>query len=114
MGITTILLFFQAVGFDLPLVTSLAAFIALPVKGSVDIVKGAWTRLPSNALPLVGVVVAYVFCVVVLLATKHPFEASIYAQCFLAAVIAQLGAMAATAGQDRANKNRELAQSGRT
>lgn len=105
----TILLFFQPApaGFEFPLVVALTAFIALPVKVLVDIVKAAVPMLPAPALPLVGLVVAYLFCILVLVANKTAFDGSVYAQCGIAAVGAQVGAMAVTAFQNKVNKTEE-------
>lgn len=97
--------FFQApAGFDFPLVAALTAFIALPVKFLVDVVKGAWASAPSNALPIVGIVIGYVFCWVVLVASQTPFNAAVYAQMGIAAVAAQIAAAAATWNQTRADQ----------
>lgn len=96
-------------GFDFPLVTALTAFIALPVKFLVDVVKG-WEVVPGAALPLVGIVIGYAFCVVVLVAAETSFAASVYAQCAIAAVGAQIAAMAVTWNQTRANKVEERIQ----
>lgn len=99
---------FQApAGFDLPLVTALTAFIALPVKVLVDVVKGALPKLSSSLLPLVGLVIGFGFSMVVLVAVKIPFDASAFAQCGIAAVGAQVGAMAVTAFQNKVNKTEE-------
>lgn len=96
-------------GFDFPLVTKLTAFIALPVKILVDIIK-AWTGLQNGPTPAVGVVVAYAFCLVVLVASRTTFDRSIYAQCFIAALGAQGLAMAATWNQNRAQRVNERIQ----
>lgn len=99
---------FQApAGFDLPLVTALTAFIALPVKVLVDVVKGAVPKLPSTILPPIGLVVGFLFAVLVLVAVETPFKGSVYAQCAIAAVGAQVGAMAVTAFQSKVNKTEE-------
>lgn len=94
-------------GFEFPLVVALTAFIALPVKVLVDVLKGAIPALPPTLLPLLGLVVAYLFCIVVLLANKTPFDGSVLAQCGIAAVGAQVGAMAVTAFQSKVNKTEE-------
>lgn len=106
---TNLFLMFQAApaGFYFPLVVALTAFIALPVKVLVDIAKAAVPRLPSAGLPLVGLVTAYAFSVVVLIANKTAFDGSVYAQCAIAAVGAQVGAMAVTAFQSKVNKTEE-------
>lgn len=107
----TILLFQTApAGLDFPLVTLLAGFIALPVKFLVDVVKGAAPKIPDNALPAVGIVVGYLFCVVVLIANRTPFDMPVYAQCGIAAVAAQVAASAATWNQNRAQKLNETIQ----
>lgn len=99
---------FQApAGFDLPLVTALTAFIALPVKVLVDVVKGAIPRLPPSVLPLAGLIVGFLFAMLVLVAVEVPFKGSVYAQCGIAAVGAQVGAMAVTAFQNKVNKTEE-------
>lgn len=97
-------------GFDFPLVTALTAFTALPVKFLVDVVKGAWTTVPGAVLPLVGIVIGYVFCVIVLVASETAFSAAVYAQCAIASVGAQVAAMAVTWNQTRANKVEERIQ----
>ena len=104
-----ILLLFQAApaGFDFPLVVALTAFIALPTKVLVDVVKGAVASMPPAVLPIVGLVIAYLFCLVVLVANKTPFDGSVFAQCGIAAVGAQVGAMAVTAFQSKVNKTEE-------
>jgi hypothetical protein len=103
-----VLSIFQApAGFDFPLVAALTAFIALPVKVLVDVVKAAVPRLPSTLLPVAGLVIAYVFCLVVLVAAEIPFKGSVYAQCGIAAIGAQVGAMAVTAFQSKVNKTEE-------
>lgn len=103
-----ILMFFQApAGFDLPLVTALTAFIALPVKVLVDVVKGAVPKIPASLLPLIGLIVGFLFAMVVLVAVEIPFKGSVYAQCAIAAVGAQVGAMAVTAFQNKVNKTEE-------
>lgn len=94
-------------GFDFPLVAALTAFIALPVKILVDVVKGALPRLPSSLLPVVGLVIAYLFCLVVLAAAEIAFKPSVFAQCGIASVGAQVGAMAVTAFQSSVNKTEE-------
>jgi hypothetical protein len=100
---------FQAApaGFDFPLVAALTAFIALPVKVLVDVVKAAMPKLPSSALPIVGLVIAYIFCLVVLVAAEIALKASVFAQCGIAAVGAQVGAMAVTAFQSKVNRTEE-------
>jgi hypothetical protein len=105
----TILTFFQSApaGFDLPLVTALTAFIALPVKVLVDVVKGAMPKLPSNVLPLIGLIIGFVFSMVVLLAIRTAFDSAVLAQCGIAAVGAQVGAMAVTSFQSHVNKTEE-------
>lgn len=109
----TLLLWIQTApapaGFDFPLVTTLTAFIALPVKFLVDVVKG-WNRIPGNLLPVIGIAIGYVFCVVVLVAARTPFDSAVYAQCGLAAVGAQVAAMAVTWNQTRASKVEERIQ----
>lgn len=106
----TIALFQTApAGFDFPLVAALTAFIALPVKFLVDVVKG-WNVVPGSALPVIGIVIGYAFCVLVLVAAEAPFKASVFAQCGIAAVGAQIAAMAATWNQTRANKVEERIQ----
>jgi hypothetical protein len=97
-------------GFDFPLVAALTAFIALPVKFLVDVVKGAIPELPGAFLPLVGIIIGLLFCVVVLVAAETPFKASVYAQCAIAAVGAQVAAMAVTWNQTRADKVDEKIQ----
>jgi hypothetical protein len=94
-------------GFDLPLVTALTAMIALPVKVLVDIIKGMWPNAPGGFLPPMGLVIGFAVSLVVLVATKQPLDASIYAQCALAAVGAQVGAMAVSALQNKVNKVEE-------
>ena len=96
-------------GFDFPLVTALTAFLALPVKFLVDVVKG-WNLLPGSVLPLVGIVIGYGFCVIVLVAASTPFAAAVYAQCAIASVGAQIAAMAVTWNQTRANRVEERIQ----
>lgn len=91
-------------GFDFPLVTAMAAFIALPVKLIVDTIKGAVPIIPPAALPLVGLVVGFAFAVLVLVAAEKPFAAAVLAQCAIAAVMAQIAAMAATWNQSRVEK----------
>lgn len=112
--IATLLLWLQTApapaGFDFPLVTALTAFTALPVKFLVDVVKGAWTTVPGAVLPLVGIVIGYVFCVIVLVASETTFTAAVYAQCAIASVGAQVAAMAVTWNQTRANKVEERIQ----
>lgn len=93
--------------FDLPLVTSLTAFIALPVKVLVDIVKGMWPNAPSGMLPPIGLVIGFAVSVMVLVATRQPFDGAVFAQCALAAVGAQVGAMAVSALQNKVNKVEE-------
>lgn len=94
-------------GFDFPLVAALTAFISMPVKFLVDVVKGAAPKIPSPMLPVVGIVVGYGFCVVVLVAAKTAFDSSIFAQIGIAAVGAQLVAMAASWNQARVEKRDE-------
>ena len=96
-------------GFDFPLVPALTLFIALPVKFLVDVVKG-WNAVPGPALPVIGIVIGYAFCVLVLVAAKTPFDASVFAQCGIAAVGAQVAAMAATWNQSRAERIVETAK----
>lgn len=105
----TILGLIQAapVGFDLPLVTALTAMIALPVKVLVDVVKGMWANAPSGLLPPIGLVIGFVVSLVVLVATRQPLDSAVYAQCVLAAIGAQVGAMAASALQNKVNKVEE-------
>lgn len=106
-----VLAIFQApAGFDFPLVAALTAFIALPVKVLVDVVKAAIPKIPPTTLPVVGLIVAYIFCLVVLVAAEIPFRGSVYAQCAIAAVGAQVGAMAVTALQTHVNKVDEKIQ----
>lgn len=101
-----LLMFLQTApaGLDFPLVTLLAGFIALPVKFLVDVVKGAAPKIPDSALPAVGVVIGYAFCVVVLIANRTTFDTAVYAQCGIAAVAAQVAASAATWNQNRAQQ----------
>lgn len=108
MRLLILVTFLQAApgGFDLPYVAPLAAFIALPVKVLVDIVRGAWVGIPAGLVPLVGVVCAFAFSSVVLLAAKIHFDGSVWAQCAIAAVMAQVGAMAASAVQNKVNEIR--------
>lgn len=100
-----LLLMFQApAGFDFPLVAALTAFIALPVKVLVDVIKGAVPKLPGAFLPPIGIVIGFLFCLVVLVAAEIAFKSSIYAQCAIAAVGAQVAAMAVTSLQTRVNR----------
>jgi hypothetical protein len=101
----------DGISFNLPLVTSLSAFTAVFVKGTVDAIKGAVTVLPSQALPFVGVAVAFVYCIIVLKATSHPMTSAVWFQCILAAVGSQFGAMAVTSLQNWANDKRDKAGS---
>ena len=94
-------------GFDLPLVTALTAFIALPVKVLVDIVKGMWANAPSGVLPPIGLAIGFGVSILVLVAIKQPLDGAVYAQCALAAVGAQVGAMAVSALQNKVNKVEE-------
>lgn len=96
-------------GFDFPLVPALTAFIALPVKFLVDVVKG-WNRVPGPALPLIGIIIGYGFCIIALIAARTVFDSAVFAQCGLAAVGGQIAAMAATWNQTRANKVEERIQ----
>lgn len=96
-------------GFDFPLVAALTAFIALPVKFLVDVVKG-WNVVPGPVLPVIGIAIGYVFCVVTLIAAKTIFDASVFAQCGIASVGAQVAAMAVTWNQARADKVEERIQ----
>lgn len=109
----TLLLWFQTApapaGFEFPLVTALTAFMALPVKFLVDVVKG-WNVVPGPVLPVIGIVIGYVFCVLVLIAARTPFDSAVYAQCGIAAVGAQIAAMAVTWNQTRADKVEERIQ----
>lgn len=91
-------------GFDFPLVTALVAFLALPVKVLVDVVKGAVPVLPPGLLPLVGLILGFGASVVVLIASRTHFDGSVYAQCAIAAVGAQIAAMAATSLQTKVQK----------
>lgn len=97
-------LFQSPAGFDFPLVAALTAFIALPVKVLVDVVKGMFDSLPPKFLPAIGLIIAYLFCLVVLVAAGVPFTSSVYAQCGIAAVGAQVAAMAASGLQNKVNK----------
>lgn len=97
-------------GFDFPVVTALVAFGALPVKFLVDVVKDAIPRLPGAFLPPIGLAIGFVFSILVLIAAETPFKASIYAQCAIAAVGAQIAAMAVTWNQNRANRVDERIQ----
>lgn len=102
---------FQApAGFDFPLVAALTAFVALPVKVLVDIIKRAIPKLPGAFLPPIGIVIGFVFCLVVLVAAEIAFKSSIYAQCAIAAVGAQVAAMAVTSLQTHANRVDEKIQ----
>jgi len=96
-------------GFDFPLVTALTGFIALPVKFLVDVVKG-WNTVPGPMLPVIGIAIGYVFCLVVLVAARTSLDSAVYAQCGIAAVGAQIGAMAVTWNQTRADKVEERVQ----
>lgn len=96
-------------GFEFPLVTALTAFMALPVKFLVDVVKG-WNKVPGSFLPVIGIAIGYVFCIIVLIAARTPFDSAVYAQCGIAAVGAQIGAMAVTWNQTRADKVEERVQ----
>ena len=96
-------------GFEFPLVTALVAFMALPVKFLVDVVKG-WNVVPSTALPVIGIVIGYAFCLVVLVAARTPFDSAVFAQCGIAAVGAQIAAMAVTWNQTRADRVEERIQ----
>jgi hypothetical protein len=93
--------------FDFPLVAALTAFIALPVKFLVDTIKGAVPRIPSPTLPLIGLAIGFVLALLVLVAAEISFKASVFAQCVLAAITAQLAAMAATWNQARVEKRDE-------
>lgn len=96
-------------GFEFPLVTALVAFMALPVKFLVDVVK-EWNVVPGPVLPVIGIVIGYVFCIVVLVAARTPFDSAVFAQCGIAAVGAQIAAMAVTWNQTRADKVEERIQ----
>lgn len=95
------------IGFDLPLVATLAAFVALPTKLVVDLIRGAWVSLPGNLVPIFGVVIAYGMCLLLLVANQNAFSASVFAQCVFAAITAQGGAMAVTGMQNKANEARK-------
>lgn len=98
-----VLLFQVSNPFDLPIVAALGAAIGLPAKIAVDVIKGAAPRLPGGALPLLGVVLAFGIALLFQVATGSTFTAQLFAQCALAALIGQGGAMVATAMQNRAN-----------
>lgn len=107
----TLLLTLQApAGFDFPLVTALTFFIAMPVKILVDVIKGAMPKLPPTLLPVIGLVIGFLFSLLVLIAAETAFKSAVYAQCFIAAVGAQAGAMAASGLQNRVNKVEERVQ----
>lgn len=100
-----ILLIFQApAGFDFPLVAALTAFIALPVKVLVDVIKAAVPKMPGALLPPIGLIIGFLFSLLVLVAAETAFKGSIYAQCAIAAVGAQVAAMAVTSLQTHVNK----------
>jgi hypothetical protein len=95
--------------FDLPIVAALGAAISLPTKIAVDVIKGAVPRLPGGVLPLIGVLLAFGIALLFQVATSTPFNGALFAQCGLAALIGQGGAMVATATQANADMKRALA-----
>lgn len=97
-------------GFDFPLVTSMTAFTALPLKFIIDTIKGAIPQIPGPMLPAVGFIIGYAQCIVVLMAAERPFSKAILAQCAIAAVGAQIAAGAATWNQTRVDKVDEKIQ----
>lgn len=105
-----ILLQISTGGFDVPLVAPITAMIALPVKFLVDVVKGGWPSLPSQFLPVIGIVTAFAFAVLVVVAGNIEFSRSVLSQCGIAAVGAQIAAMASTWNQNRADKIDEKIQ----
>lgn len=94
-------------GFDFPLVAALTAFIALPVKFLVDVVKGLLPQINDGVTPAVGIAMGFFFCLVVLVANQTAITKAVLAQCGIAAVGAQVAAMAATWNQNRVQKVNE-------
>lgn len=108
----TLLLLQASNPFELPIVAALSAMLIGPTKIAVDVIKGAFPKIPGGALPLLGVIIAFGLGIVFEIAIAATFTPALYAQVALAALGGQAGAMVATAAQTRAETKRVEAELG--
>lgn len=95
-----------ATGENMVAVGALALFLGIPVKGIVDIVKGA-TGASGGKLPVIGVAVGTLLALLVQIASGTSLSTMIAAQCFFAGLMAQLAAMASTGLQTKMEDARD-------
>lgn len=96
--------------FNLPLVGLLIAVIATPVQVLVSITRGFAPNLSGKYLPLFGVGYGFLMALTGVVGAEYPFKASVVAQCFMAAIGAQIGAMAAVGIHNKVTKVEEKIQ----
>lgn len=95
-----------ATGETMVAVGALALFLGIPVKGIVDIIKGA-TGASGGKLPVIGVFVGMLLAILVQIASGTSLSLMIAAQCFFAGLMAQLTAMASTGLQTKMEAARD-------
>lgn len=98
-----------ATGENLVAVGGLSLFLGIPVKGIVDIIKGA-TGATGGKLPVIGVLVGTILAVLVQVASAYPLSMQVFAMCFFAGLMAQLAAMASTTLQTKMEDAREKSE----
>lgn len=96
--------------FSLPLVGLLTAVIATPVQVLVSITRGFAPNLNGRYLPLCGIGYGFLMSLLGVVGAKYSFDLSAVAQCGMAAVGAQIGAMAAVGLHDKVTKVDEKIQ----
>lgn len=98
-----------ATGENLVAVGGLSLFLGIPVKGIVDIIKGA-TGATGGKLPVIGVIVGTILAVMVQIASAYPLSMQVFAMCFFAGLMAQLAAMASTTLQTKMEDARDKSE----
>lgn len=100
-----------ATGDNLKSIGALALFLGIPVKGVVDIIKGA-TGASGGKLPVIGVIAGSILAVLVQIGSGIHLTMQVIVLCFFAGLTAQLAAMASTGLQTKMEKSRDDKQDG--
>lgn len=100
-----------ATGENMAAVGALALYLGIPVGGTVDLIKGA-TGASGGKLPVIGVVVGWVFALGVQIASGTSLTMQIFVLCFFAGLSAQLAAMAANTLKTKAEASRDTKTNG--
>ena len=93
---------------DFPLIGLLTGFLSLPLKFLVDVIRRNFPSLPGERVPVIGIGVAYILCMIVVAAAPQiTFNVPTFFECLLAAITMQATAMGITEFQTKTNKVEE-------